>query len=1406
MKSKLTSRALTQRLTLLALGACTHVIHAQNTRTWDAGGTPNNNMDLAANWSGDAVPTGAAPGDTAQWDGSVAGPLSLTYTAAGVGANLAAGNGIFLNVTSGQTSPLTINEFSGTAGIRVLNLTVASGAGAVTFGGTAGTDNLNLGSLAALTHTWTNDSSNAVTFGSDVAFGAGGGGAHVLTLTGTGNWNVNSSLIRSGASGTIAVVKDGTGAMNIGSVNSLGNVSFTINAGTINNSNGAALTTVAASHVLNGDFSFATGASVSPANDLTLGTGAVSLGAAAGTSRTITTNGAALLTLPTIISNGTTANSLIKSGTGALRLDGANTFSGGFTLNSGTLHIANNAALGTGPLTINGGVIQPRLASRTLANAVTINGDCSLGVTNNNNQLVLSGTVSLGGGTRIVTVPETTQNPDVILSNVISNGGLTKAGAGALAVRGANTFSGATTINGGTLRIDNAGSVNSSSGITIDGADAKLLFTSSVASTPPVTLTQGSLDGTGTIGAVNAADGTTLANGNGGTAPLTTGNLNFGGAATVNLGVTNSTVGIAAGTLTTSGADGAITLTINKTGTWTNGPNNLISFTSFPSADINDFTYVQPSLPLLGARQQFGGLVLNGNNIALQVDGTSIYWTGLQSNQWTLATISGAKNWKQTSDNLATDYISADDVVFNDSPGSNQIVQIDDDNVIPTTTTFSNSTVNYTIASANGFGINDGTLTKSGAASVTINTANSYFGGTTLNSGTLNLGNASALGTGAIIINGGTLDNTSGGALIFTSSPAQSWNGDFTFTGSNSLDMGSGAVTAGGSGDRTVTVSANTLAVGELKTATGQSFTKEGAGTLALTSTGAGAAASVVNGTLNVAAGTLQINRTAAPDGNNAGDLTATGLTGAGTITNGANFERWLIINTANPGTFGGTLTNGVGTAGIGFQKQGTGAFTLTGNNSYSGATTVNGGSLTITGTNSVGGPVNVNGSAATPAILNLQNSNALGTSVLTSANRNSGVQLQGGIVLPNTVTLFTSNDGTSGATVPYAVASISGDNVINGNITLRDGGGSSIFQADAGASLKLNGNVSIITGQGSRGMILQGASTGANEFSGVLSDLSVTSIASIIKNGTGTWTVSGANTYTGVTTVNEGTLLVTGDSPSATGLVTVSAGATLGGNGDFGGPMTVAAGAHHALAVAATSGAQQTRSVLSLDLTAVGDILDLTATATPADGTYTLVHTTNGITGQTGGVLDDTVVNLTGLTGTVAVVGNDLVLTVGASGSAFGTWIAGYPSIPVADRDPGDDPDGDGLTNQVEFALGGTPNNGGDNAKIYSIVADSDFDGDSLKELLLTIAVRTGTGTFTGATSKSAPSDDPTYGYTVQGSINLTTFGETVNVVPTAVPPAGVTLPTGYTWKTFSLNGSNGASGKGFMRVLVTP
>ena len=71
---------------------------------------------------------------------------------------------------------------------------------------------------------------------------------------------------------------------------------------------------------------------------------------------------------------------------------------------------------------------------------------------------------------------------------------------------------------------------------------------------------------------------------------------------------------------------------------------------------------------------------------------------------------------------------------------------------------------------------------------MTISTSNGYSGGTTLNAGLLNLGNASALGTGVLNINGGSLDNSSGGPLTLASNIVQNWNANFTFLGTAPLN------------------------------------------------------------------------------------------------------------------------------------------------------------------------------------------------------------------------------------------------------------------------------------------------------------------------------------------------------------------------------------------------------------------------------------------------------------------------------------------------------------------------------------------------------------------------------------------------------------------------------------------
>ena len=197
----------------------------------------------------------------------------------------------------------------------------------------------------------------------------------------------------------------------------------------------------------------------------------------------------------------------------------------------------------------------------------------------------------------------------------------------------------------------------------------------------------------------------------------------------------------------------------------------------------------------------------------------------------------------------------------------------------------------------------------------------------------------------------------------------------------------------------------------------------------------------MIGGTLTVNGGTLQINRSDASDANSSGDFTATGLAGSGTITNGGGYERLLFINTTGNNTFSGTLADG-GTGALGLNKQGTGRLTLTGSSSYTGPTTVGNG------------------------ILSVQNSDALGASLVSIRALGAGLQLQGGISLPSTVNFLTSNDGTAAGSIGYAIANVSGNNTINGTITLTDGAGFTAIQSDSGA-LTLAGNITNGISQG---------------------------------------------------------------------------------------------------------------------------------------------------------------------------------------------------------------------------------------------------------------------------------------------------------------------------------------------------
>ncbi|MCW1922005.1 autotransporter-associated beta strand repeat-containing protein [Luteolibacter arcticus] len=173
------------------------------------------------------------------------------------------------------------------------------------------------------------------------------------------------------------------------------------------------------------------------------------------------------------------------------------------------------------------------------------------------------------------------------------------------------------------------------------------------------------------------------------------------------------------------------------------------------------------------------------------------------------------------------------------------------------------------------------------------------------------------------------------------------------------------------------------------------------------------------------------------------------------------------------------------------------------------------------------------------------------------------------------------------------------------------------------------------------------------------------------------------------------------------------------------------------------------------------------------------------------------------------SLISGDGLLNVTTSGTTpYGTWISTFFGSETNPAIVGQtaDPDKDGVDNVTEFAFAGNPNSGSENGKIYVFTVDSDFDGDTDKELILTAAIRTGAAAFGNGAPSTAASVADGITYSIQGSTTLTSFPVTVNAVPTPIttdlPPAG----TGYSYRSFSLGGSNGLTpGKGFLRATVT-
>jgi len=289
---------------------------------------------------------------------------------------------------------------------------------------------------------------------------------------------------------------------------------------------------------------------------------------------------------------------LLKSGTGTLTLSAANSYSGGTTLAAGTLRAGNNAAFGTGTLTLNGGTLASDSATtRTITNAITLGGNVSLTeAATGTGELFLNGPAAFGNATRTLTVAGA--NVAWLRGALSGVDGLTKAGSGFLFLAGSNSYTiGTLSLQAGTMGVGNTAFGRFSSfGVTTADLSSVMALTGTNGGTASIgtlnmntggdlrLLAAGSAGETFTVnvGALNGSAGTIQAN-------------HVAGSVVTTLAVTGNVTSSYGGGIVNGGAGNTMGLLKSGTGTLTLSGNNTYTGTTTVSA---------------------GSLIINGNQSA----------------------------------------------------------------------------------------------------------------------------------------------------------------------------------------------------------------------------------------------------------------------------------------------------------------------------------------------------------------------------------------------------------------------------------------------------------------------------------------------------------------------------------------------------------------------------------------------------------------------------------------------------------------------------------------------------------------------------------------------------------------------------------------------------------------------
>jgi len=651
----------------------------------------------------------------------------------------------------------------------------------------------------------------------------------------------------------------------------------------------------------------------------------------------------------TIVCPITGTGELNKRGPGVLALAGDNsTHSGGVRLGAfsagSQLNINSVNALGAGPFTLNADG-NPATIDNGSGSLLTVASTFAGQNWNNSFRFLGSSSLNLlglGGVTLGANVTCSVSNNSLIVGTLNGAFNLTKAGAGTLVVDAGDYRSGNTVVSEGTMSFTGLADIGSP---VITVASNAFLDVGSFSDNgvSGLVLNFGqTLAGSGTI-VGNVSDGgatsTTISPGSSAGTLTINGNLTLlgGGALSFELGPIPTVGGGTNDLITVNGV-----LTFGNTAG--NTTLNIIGVTG-SSVTYTLFQYNTFSGSLANVTVPPGYTLTNNTaNKTIQLISShvpaNLTWVGDGSaNVWDIGV---TPNWSGG----GTLFYNSDSVTFNDTGDNSVSVNLASD-VSPSSVTIS-ATKDYTFT---GYGIANGSVTKSGSGTLILDNTNTYSGPTVINGGTLQLGSpfsgsfglAGTLGTGPV---------TNNGVLQF----ARGGGNDVVIT--NDIN-GSGSISNIGSFG-TVVLSGKV---------SGTTVNQAGAAAMRLS------ASNDYTGLTLVSAGTLYIGNSNALGTTVAGTEVTLGanvyvdlgqpltITGESLLLDGGQLQRGgaqslvyaaPITLGASGGTFsvdgGSTIVpTAGGVAGAGaLTKSGSGALILTGNNGYTGKTVLNGGNLLI--------------------------------------------------------------------------------------------------------------------------------------------------------------------------------------------------------------------------------------------------------------------------------------------------------------------------------------------------------------------------------------------------------------------------------------------------------------------------